>query len=550
MAARWPRPCPERGVHETAIAAEIGDTSPMDVLPPLPPARRAALARALALTPARVEAAERLLRDGATVPFVVRYRQAATGSMGEGAVVDVLRALKAQAELEARREVVLRQLDKASTTPPSELLAAVRAAPDLVTLEDLYLPYKPSKSGSLADAARELGLGPVAERIWAGTELSDGMISAELCGLGIPDAPARLGHILAEKVAEAPACRAALRDLFWERAGLSVSGVKKRAAAADGKAGGRGGGRGGGKGGRDGGGRAGRGEGRGADPSELEGSVARARDLASHRVLAINRAEREKTVRVGIDLPTDAGVRAACRHGLPTRRHGRLAAMLEAAAADAYGRLLCPAMNRELRRRLTERAELAAIDVFARNLRALLLVRPVRGTIVLGIDPGYTSGCKLAVLDPSGGVLEAGVARLNGTGRDARAEGIALVRRLIVDHAVGIVAIGNGTASRPTQEAVAEALRLPPHLPRVRIALVSEAGASVLSVSETAENAEAPRASGGGSLDVGARGAASIGRRLQVAEITPRSHRDDGAVTRNYRPSACRGERRTRLQSL
>ncbi len=526
----------------------------MDVLPPLPPARRAALARALALTPARVEAAERLLRDGATVPFVVRYRQAVTGSMGEGAVVDVLRALKAQAELDARREVVLRQLDKASTAPPPDLLAAVRAAPDLVTLEDLYLPYKPSKSGSLADAARELGLGPPAERIWAGTELSDEMISAELRGLGIPDAPARLGHILAEKVAEAPACRAALRDLFWERAGLSVSGVKKRAAAADGKAGGRGGGRGGGKGGkggRDGGGRGGRGEGRGADPSELEGSVARARDLASHRVLAINRAEREKTVRVGIDLPTDAGVRTACRHGLPTRRHGRRAAMLEAAAADAYGRLLCPAMNRELRRRLTERAELAAIDVFARNLRALLLVRPVRGTVVLGIDPGYTSGCKLAVLDPSGGVLEAGVARLNGIGRDARAEGIALVRRLIVDHIVEIVAIGNGTASRPTQEAVAEALRLPPQLSRVRIALVSEAGASVLSVSETAENAEAPRASGGGSLDVGARGAASIGRRLQVAEITPRSHRDGCAPSRATTDlGACCGERRTRSQSL
>jgi uncharacterized protein len=501
------------------------------VLPPL----LKLCAKTAGISEQQVASTAQLLSEDNTVPFIVRYRATGTGGLEEPQVLAVLRAVESVRALDDRRKTVLKQVEKCEPPVSSSVVAAIMDAGDLETLEDLYLPYKPAAPKGHAAKAREAGLGPLADDVWS-RSMSDEELRAKLSAAARNDpsgavsaAETHLLHLLAERVSSVAGARAALREAFWKRALVCVAAVKPKESGGRGKAAaeGRGGARGGkgsSKGGKDGG-RAGIADGgsKPAGPSSgaasaaeaLDGLQRPAPDLSSHRVLAMNRAEAESAIKVTVKFSPVDGKRIARGLALPSPRGGGArAALLEAAADDAYDRLLAPALARELRRRLSQEAETAAVDVFAQNLRRLLLQRPLRGCVVLGVDPGFKSGCKLAAIDASGRLLGGGVIYPHAP-QSRRAEAIATVRKWLTRHGVSVVAIGNGTASRETQEVVAEALAgggaAAAH---VRISVVNEAGASVLSITEQAAAADP-------GTDAGTRGAASLARRLQdpLAEL-------------------------------
>ena len=435
------------------------------ILPPL----LKECARATGISESQVEATAQLLSDDNTVPFIVRYRADATGGLDEATVLTVMRALESVRALDDRRKTILKQVEKHEPPVGSAVIAALKAAANMQTLEDLYLPYKPAAPKGHAARAREAGLGPLFDQVWA-RQLGDGelggMLSAAArqgCGGDFALAETHLMHLVAERVASTPEVRAALRDAFWERAQVCVTAAKpaggKAKAGAEGKGGGKG-------------------DGKGAE--SLDGLQRRAPDMSSHRILAMNRAETEGLVKVSVKFAPEQGKCIAKAKGLPSLRGGvARAALLERAADDAYDRLLLPALSRELRRRLSEQGEAAAVEVFALNLRRLLLQRPLPGTTVLGVDPGFRSGCKLAAVDASGRLLQGGVIFPHAP-QGQRAEAMSALAEWVVRHKVGVVAVGNGTASRETQEVVAEALqRGGEALRHVRISVVNEAGASV-----------------------------------------------------------------------
>ena len=500
-----------------------------------------ACAASLSVKPRQVEAAAHLLKQDATPPFIVRYRADATGGLDEPQVLEVRRALGEFEALQDRRAVVLKALGQKQGIPAS-LLDAVRDCESLSELEELYAPYK-TKAATLADAARSKGLGPLAERIWADPNVPHDVLRKASGESGIL-------HLLAERVSQSVDGRSALRHFFWEQASLSLSAPKAEPGGDGGKGGGRGGGKGGGarggKGEGKGGGGAGKGaDGAGADLGRLIGSSLRVRGLPAHRTLAINRAEDRKQLKVAVIVPDrERAIGVLCAAALPRPRGGPRAALLQSAASDAYVRLLHPTMAREVRRRLTKEAEVAAARVFASNLASLLMQRPVRDSgSILGIDPGFKSGCKLAVIGECGSVIEHGVMFPHPPMAE-RQKSKATLMALVAKHSVGIVAIGDGTASQPTIELVAEAIRegggggsggggksggssgsssgssgsssgsQDAAAGGVRLSVVSEAGASVLSVSAAAKKAE-PH------LDEYTIGAASLARRLQdpLAEL-------------------------------
>ena len=451
-----------------------------------------AVAGRLGVPPSQVKAVVRLLSSDCTVPFIVRYRADQTGGMDEQQVLTVARAMKEQAALTERKAVVLRTLE--SKGARAGLLAAVRDCADLDTLEELYAPYKAARSTSLAEQARSRGLDPIAERVW----------SAKLRDADVPKGTEREGvmHILAERVAESASGRSALREHYWHTASLTLAASKGGSSNGKGGSSGKGGGS--------------------SNGSSLAGSVVRCCRLSSHRVLAINRAESLKELKVSVTLESkERAIALLGRNTLPpAAREREQRALLEAAVSDAFTRLLHPSMSRALRKRLAGDAEAEAMRVFASNLSALLLQRPVRGFCVLGIDPGFKHGCKLAVIDQCGVVVAHDVVYPHPP-RGEVAAAKRTLRSLVRAHGVGVVAIGDGTASQETCELVAAAMREEPSMDDVRLSVVSEAGASVLSVTAQAKAAE-PH------LDTGAIGAASLARRLQdplaeLVKIDPKS---------------------------
>ena len=457
-------------------------------------------AAVLNISPQQVQTVTTLLRkQEATVPFIVRYRGDMTGGLDEQQVLSIKRMMREDEAVNERRQAILRTLEKKEGVPAG-VLALLRASTSLAELEDVYAPYKAGRSGTLADQARDNGHGPLADSVWGDTATNDALRRAQR-------EPGVL-HLLAERVSESVDARAALRELYWRQSSLTVAEAKK-SAAASGTSSGKSG-----KGGKGGGSGGGGGERSSAD--SLAGTTWRVSQIASHRVLAINRAEARKEVRVSVTLPDrDRAIRALCASALPPSRSGARRALLEAAAADAFGRLLQPAMSRDVRRRLTAEAEAAAAAVFASNLRHVLLQRPVRGVAILGIDPGFRAGCKLACIDACGRVVDHGVVHPHPPQRE-RAAATRTLRALVERHGVRVIAIGDGTASQETCELVADAMNeAPAHIGGgVQLSVVSEAGASVYSVTDAAKKAEP-------SLDVGAIGAASLARRLQdpLAEL-------------------------------
>ena len=451
----------------------------------------ATLAEELGLKRPAVEAAVALIDEGNTIPFIARYRKEATGGMDDVALRALDDRLAYLRNLEQRKEDVITLIGAQGKLTP-ELEAEIRAATQLQRVEDLYKPYR-KKRQTRAQKAREAGLEPLANMIimqvttkGSPLEAAAGFVTPEAAEAGY-DTPekalAGASDIVAEVVAEDAENVADLRS-FTEGTGEVVS----VAVDADEKT-----------------------------PYEPYYAYDEpVRKIPNHRVLAIDRGEREGKLRVHVQVDTAAAV-ARLGSRWP-RRQGAFAPVLDAAIADGYKRLMAPSLEREARAKLTVRAQMDAIKVFAKNLESLLSQRPVRGARVIALDPGYRTGCKVAVLDETGKLLDHGVVYPTPPRRDIAGTRRELAR-LVKRYAVNTVVIGNGTASRETEEVVSNFIA--EEAPDLRYTIVNEAGASVYSASELASR-EYP------DLDVTTRGAMSLGRRLQdplaeLVKIPPQS---------------------------
>ena len=432
------------------------------------------IAHQLDVRPGQVAAVVALLDDGNTLPFIARYRKEATGSLDEDQIRTIEAEIARLRALDERRAAVIAAVAEQGVLTP-ELQAQFEAAVTLHALEDLYAPYRP-KRRTRASIARERGLGPLADLILAQPVTGEPPAALALPYLNddvptVADALAGARDIVAETISD----HAAVRGRVRERA-MQVGLVSSRLVdgATDEK---------------------------GTYSLYYDFTLELPR-LRPHQTLAINRGEAEKVLRVAVEVPEAEWLLAIRGHFRPDRR-SPLAGELQLAIDDAARRLLLPAVERDARRALSETAERHAIDVFARNLRALLTQPPLAGHVVLGIDPGFRTGCKAAVIDPTGKVLATTTIYPHPPQNkidDAR----HALSDLIEKHGVSIIAIGNGTAGRETEQLVAGLTRERAGLHYV---VVNEAGASVYSASPLAR-AELP------DMDVSMRGAVSIGRRL------------------------------------
>ncbi len=440
----------------------------------------APIARQLNLRREQVGAAIQLFDGGATLPFVARYRKEQTGGLDEEQLRDIGGALERLRALDERRATVVAAIE-AQGKLTDALRRQIEAAETLTALEDLYQPYK-AKRRTRAGVARERGLQPLADLILQQTlgRQSPAELAAPFVGGDVPnveDALAGARDIAAETISDHAQVRRATRDRALQYGFLQCDKIDKAEDP------------------------------RGVFRTYYDFAM-RVDRVRPHQTLAINRGETEKTLRVRVAVPErdwQAAIGAVFR---PDRR-SPLHEQLSLAIADAAERLLLPAIERDVRRALTETADAHAIRVFAANLQALLSQPPLAGQTVLGVDPGFRTGCKLAVVDPTGKALTTATIYPHPpqNQQDAAA---ATVRSLIGRYAVTLIAIGNGTASRETEQFVAGVIRGGP----VRYLLVSEAGASVYSASPLART-ELP------GLDVSLRGAVSIARRVQdpLAEL-------------------------------
>jgi len=438
------------------------------------------IARELGLAARQTAAVAALLAEGATVPFLARYRKELTGSLDEVQITAIRDRLGDLAALARRREAILESLGERDLLS-DELRRQVLGAATLTALEDVYLPYRP-KRRTRAGVARERGLAPLADLVWAQDPATDPEREAARFvdpARDLPDPEAALAgarDILAERISEDAAARDELRALWRER-GTIRSQVRKDQEAAGQKF---------------------------RDWFAFAEPIAR---TVSHRVLALRRGEAEEVLTVRLAVPEDSALNLLERRFL--RGHGPAEAQVALAIRDAWKRLLGPSLESELRLELKRAADGEAIRVFAANLRELLLAAPLGRRTVLAVDPGFRTGCKLVVLDPQGALLAHDTVYPH-TGGDRAPAAAATVTRLVAGHRVQAIAVGNGTAGRETEKWL-RGLPLPAGCP---VVLVNEAGASVYSASEVAR-AEFP------DHDITVRGAVSIGRRLQdpLAEL-------------------------------
>jgi uncharacterized protein len=444
------------------------------------------IAGELKLAPGQVKAVAALYAEGATIPFVARYRKEATGSLDEVALTGIRDRLDQLAELDKRREAILKSLTERNLLTP-ELEANVLAAETMAALDDAYLPYRP-KRRTRATMAREKGLEPLALTLLA-QEIGDVLAEADRYvdpEKGVADAAeALLGarDILAEMVSEDPQIRARMREMFLQQ-GVCASKVVKEKEEAGAKF---------------------------KDYFDWREPAAKA---PSHRLLAMFRGENEGFLSLEIAPPEEDAV--ALASGLTVKGNRPASEQVALAVQDGYKRLLGPSMETEIRTELKRRADTEAIRVFTENLRELLLSPPLGHKNVLALDPGFRTGCKLVCLDRQGKLLHDGVIYPHTGERQARDAGeqvLALCARFEIE----AVAIGNGTAGRET-EAFVRGLGLPA---AISVVMVNESGASIYSASDTARE-EFP------THDVTVRGAVSIGRRLmdplaELVKIDPKS---------------------------
>jgi len=445
------------------------------------------IAAELGLRPGQVSAALELLLAGNTIPFVARYRKEATGELDEVQLRDVRDRHEYLAELDDRRAAILKSIEEQGKLTP-ELRAAIARAETKSALEDLYLPYKP-KRRTRATIALERGLGPLAELLWAG-ETTDARLAARAAEFvdaekGVASAEDALSgarDVVAERISEDAAARAYVRDQ------VRVKGVLESRAA--------------------------RGKenevSKFQDYYDFSGPI---REMPGHRILAVRRGEAEGYLTARILAP-DEELAGVLRRKFQER--SRAPEQMGLAVDDAYRRLISPSVEVEVRMELKTRADEEAIAIFGRNLEALLLQPPAGGRTVLGVDPGYRTGCKLAVVNSTGALLATGVVYLHQEERAKRE-----IAKLVTEHGVELVAVGNGTASRESDKLAKDAVRDLSADRRPAVVMVNEAGASVYSASDLARE-ELP------DLDLTLRSAVSIARRLQdplaeLVKIDPKS---------------------------
>jgi len=445
------------------------------------------VATELALNPRHVTAVAALLEDGATVPFISRYRKERTGSLDEVAITAIRDRMKQLAALDDRREAILASLTERNLLT-DELASAVESAETLAALEDVYLPYRP-KRRTRAMIAREKGLEPLALLLLAQDPFTDPVREAAAFvdpkkEVGsVDDALASARDIVAEQVSESADARGEIRELFAKRGVLRSSVIAGKEAE-------------------------------GATYRDYFDWQEPLAEAPSHRVLALLRAERDGIVH--LSARPDAGAALGFLKAHFVRGGGPCAEQVSLAVEDGYERLMAPSIETEIRAQLKDRADREAVRVFADNVRQLLLAPPLGEKRVLAIDPGYRTGGKLVCLDAQGKLLAHDV--IHATGSDAqRAQARTTLSELVRRHAIEAIAIGNGTAGRET-EAFVRTIDFGRAIP---VVLVNESGASVYSASEVAR-AELP------DQDVTVRGAVSIGRRLvdplaELVKIDPKA---------------------------
>ena len=443
----------------------------------------ASLARELGQKEEYVENVVRLLDEGNTIPFIARYRKEMHGAMDDTALRTLEARLQYLRGLQERRETVLAAIGEQGRLT-EELSAAIDSAATLAELEDLYRPYKP-KRRTRASMAKEKGLGPLAELLFAqGRDCPEPMeaaanyIDAEKGVSTAEEALAGASDIIAETISDDAALRRRLRELIRRSGVLRSQNAKEEDSVY----------------------------------RLYYGFSQNVSRLQGHQVLALNRGEKEGFLKVSLELDRDMALQMLRRAVVVPG--SRAMAFVRAAAEDAYDRLLFPSLERECRTDLTEKACEGAIGQFAANLRPLLLQPPVKGKVTMGLDPGYRMGCKVAVVDATGKVLDTAVVYPT-YGERQKKEAIDALAALVRRHGVEHIAIGNGTASRETEQMAVELIRQEnergAHLSYM---IVSEAGASVYSASKLGAE-EFPQ------YDVNLRSAVSIARRLQdpLAEL-------------------------------
>ena len=442
----------------------------------------AKLAEELQIRKKQAEAAVKLIDEGNTIPFIARYRKEMTGSMDDQLLRQICERLDYLENLQRRGEEILAAVE-AQGKLTEELSATVEAAQTLAELEDLYRPYR-QKRKTRGSVARERGLEPLAAELLRQSDRMDplsaaaGFLDPEKGVETAEEALAGARDILAEDISDRADLRKTLRSFFYR------TGTLRAKAAAT---------------------------------APVEDSAYTmyydyhepVKQAALHRVLAIDRGEREGVLKVSIEVSSSEGCALLERAIL--RRENAASAQVREAIANSFSRLIAPSLEREIRSMLTERADAQAIRVFSENLRQLLLSPPVKGNVTLGLDPAYRTGCKIAVLDETGKVLDTTVVYPTPPQKKI-AEAEAVLTRLIQKYGVTVIAIGNGTASRESEAFIAGLIR---KLGRpLSYLIVSEAGASVYSASKLAAE-EFPQ------YDVSLRSAVSIARRLQdpLAEL-------------------------------
>ena len=431
----------------------------------------------------KVTAAVELLDGGNTIPFIARYRKEVTGEMDEVVLRQLSDRLQYLRNLEQRKEDVIKNIAEQGKLT-DELEAKIRQAEILQEVEDLYLPYK-QKRRTRAGIAREKGLEPFALGILEGGITNDVQTEAksyidEEKGVGsVEEAIQGAMDIIAEILADDAELRKMARQLAWKD-GKVVSKLKKTLADEE------------------------------TTPYEMyyayEETV---KNIPPHRILAMNRGESEEVLSVKVEQPEET-ILAKIIQQYQKNRSDECQVIVEEAARDSWKRLIGPSIEREIRNELTDGGEVQAIKVFSENLHNLLLQAPVKGHTVLGVDPGFRTGCKLAVVDDTGKVLEVGVMYPHPPQKKYQ-EAKTIMKDMIARHKVSIIAIGNGTASRESEALAADVIR---ECSGVQYIIVSEAGASVYSASPIAKE-EFPE------YDLSLRSAVSIARRLQdpLAEL-------------------------------
>jgi uncharacterized protein len=446
------------------------------------------IAGELKVQPRQVLATAKLFAEGATVPFIARYRKEATGSLDEVAVTTVRERLLMLAEFDSRREAIVKSLAERNLLT-DELKAAIAAADTVTRLEDIYQPYRP-KRRTRAMIAKEQGLEPLADLLYTQQSAADPIaeaakyVSAEK---GVADVAAALAgarDILAERINDDANARAKLRQLYWSE-GLVRSKVlsDKQEAGAKFK-----------------------------DYFDWHEPVGK---IPSHRLLAIRRGETEGFLMLRITPPEESVL--PLLEPLFATGKGPAAEQVRLAVQDSYKRLLGPAIEVELRMETKRKADLEAIKVFADNLRELLLASPLGGKSMLAIDPGFRTGCKVVCLDRQGKLLQHDVIYPTAAGAGEIREAAAAVLAMVQKYQIEAIAIGNGTASRETETFI-KTLKLPATIP---VVMVNESGASIYSASEAAREEFAD-------YDLTVRGAVSIGRRLmdplaELVKLDPKS---------------------------